>query len=137
MPTTRVKTASSHVVKVTGMSEDLLALLDARVKQQHAAGRAEYIRELIRRDVLPASPLPAARNSEQQLLSEYHALVNLELAERLTPAQRERLREAEQALDQAEQDSPQAKLMFARLEETAGKLDQLLAAVRELPKAQG
>lgn len=46
-------TSKSHIVKVTGVPEDLLRLLDARVKERHAAGRAEYIRELIRRDVLP------------------------------------------------------------------------------------
>ncbi len=48
----------SQVVKVTGMSEELLRLLDARVKQQQATGRAEYIRELIRRDTLAAGPRP-------------------------------------------------------------------------------
>ena len=45
----------SQVVKVTGMSEDLLHLLDMRVRQVRATGRAEYIRELIRRDALAPS----------------------------------------------------------------------------------
>jgi hypothetical protein len=46
----------SHVIKVTGVTDELLDLLDARVQQRHATGRAEYIRELIRKDVLDSSP---------------------------------------------------------------------------------
>jgi len=42
----------SHVVKVTGITDNLLHLLDERVKQRHSTSRAEYVRELIRRDVL-------------------------------------------------------------------------------------
>ena len=129
MPT-REKAVASHVVKVTGMSEDLLALLDARVRQQHAAGRAEYVRELIRRDVLSAGA-----NRGEPLLSEYHALVDLEMDGRLSPAQASRLREVQQALEAADREDPRTATMLARLEETAGKLDRLLEAIRELPKA--
>ncbi|MEP6756023.1 MAG: ribbon-helix-helix domain-containing protein [Chthonomonadales bacterium] len=43
---------SSRTLKVTGVPQDLLALLDQRVKDRHALGRSEYIRELIRKDVL-------------------------------------------------------------------------------------
>ena len=43
---------ASHTIKVTGVSEELLRLLDQRIQAQHASGRAEYIRELIRKDVL-------------------------------------------------------------------------------------
>jgi metal-responsive CopG/Arc/MetJ family transcriptional regulator len=42
----------SHIVKVTGITDNLLHLLDERVKQRHSTSRAEYVRELIRRDVL-------------------------------------------------------------------------------------
>jgi len=42
----------SQTIKVTGVPEELVRLLDKRVKQRHAAGRSEYIRELIRKDVL-------------------------------------------------------------------------------------
>ena len=45
----------SHIVKVTGITDDLLHLLDERVRQRHSTGRAEYVRELIRRDVLGES----------------------------------------------------------------------------------
>lgn len=131
MPT-QEKSAPSRVVKVTGMSEDLLALLDARVRQQHAAGRAEYVRELIRRDVLSAG---LGRGGT--LLDEYHALVDLELDGRLSPAQESRLGEVQQTLDDADLDGPKAAMMLARLGETAEKLDRLLEAIRELPKARG
>lgn len=42
----------SHTIKVTGVSDELLKLLDERVRCQHSIGRSEYIRELIRKDVL-------------------------------------------------------------------------------------
>jgi len=146
------KSGTSRVVKVTGMSEELLELLDARVKQQQATGRAEYIRELIRRDALTplAVPTPQARgaqrqkarrrnsraSSEQRLLKEYHALVDLELDGRLSTEEQARLHAVEEALDRAEARAPETQVMLARLDETAGKLDALLAAVRALPKAE-
>ena len=136
MPTTKEKPTASRVVKVTGMSGELLELLDLRVRQQHAGGRSEYIRELIRRDVLSSQRLGPV-SPDQSLLDEYHALVDMELESRLTPAQQGRLREVEEAMDSTEQNSPRARHMLERLEETANKLDQLLAAVRELPKAAG
>ncbi len=65
---------ASHTIKVTGVSEELLALLDERIRAQHATGRSEYIRELIRREVLSAGS-NAARGSEtfDQLLAPVHA----------------------------------------------------------------
>ncbi len=42
-----------HTLKVTGVSEELLRLLDDQIRARHVSGRSEYIRELIRRDVLP------------------------------------------------------------------------------------
>lgn len=52
---------ASHTIKVTGVSDELLQLLDQRIQARHATGRAEYIRELIRRDVLPAESRPQGR----------------------------------------------------------------------------
>jgi metal-responsive CopG/Arc/MetJ family transcriptional regulator len=52
---------ASHTIKVTGVSDGLLQLLDRRIEAQHATGRAEYIRELIRRDVLAGEGPPADR----------------------------------------------------------------------------
>ena len=146
MPTqeTQEKSRASQVVKVTGMSEELLRLLDARVKQQQATGRAEYIRELIRRDALAPQERkpkrhkarrPGGSASEQSLLAEYHALVDAEMAGTLSPAGQRRLLEVEDALDRAEAQSPDTRRMTARLDETAAKLDALLAAVQALPKA--
>lgn len=137
------KRGTSQVVKVTGMSEELLRLLDARVKQQQAMGRAEYIRELIRRDALASQDHKPRRHkarrrggpSEQSLLAEYHALVDAELERPLSPAEQRRLSEIEGALNRAEAQTPEAQSMAARLEEAAGKLDALLAAVQALPKA--
>ena len=65
---------ASHTIKVTGVSEELLQLLDQRIRMQHAAGRAEYIRELIRRDVLNGSKghAPAGRRSFRELLAPVH-----------------------------------------------------------------
>lgn len=51
---------ASHTIKVTGVSDELLQLLDERIRAQHATGRSEYIRELIRRDVLASPAVPSA-----------------------------------------------------------------------------
>jgi Arc/MetJ-type ribon-helix-helix transcriptional regulator len=47
---------NTHVVKVTGVSDEQIRMLDARVSARRYRGRAEYIRELIRRDALAGSP---------------------------------------------------------------------------------
>jgi hypothetical protein len=112
------KRRASHIVKVTGMSEELLGLLDARVKQQQATGGNSQL------------------SSEQRLLEEYHALVDLELESQLSPEEQARLRVVEGTLDRIEARETETQAMFARLEETAGKLDALLAAVRALPQAE-
>ena len=76
MPTAekaKKKSGTSHVVKVTGMSAELLELLDARVRQQQVTGRAEYIRELIRRDALTSSATltPQGREVQRQVVVKY------------------------------------------------------------------
>ena len=50
----------SHTLKITGISDELLALLDERVRSVHAVGRSEYVRELIRLDVLRSAERGAA-----------------------------------------------------------------------------
>jgi hypothetical protein len=57
-----------HSVKVSGLSDELINLIDARVRERHAAGRSEYIRDLIHRDVL-SEP----RMSLRQILAPVHA----------------------------------------------------------------
>lgn len=64
--TVKEKPTTSYVVKVTGMSPELIALLDARVKEQHAAGRAEYVRELIRRMCCPNNRLRQFRRRNRK-----------------------------------------------------------------------
>jgi metal-responsive CopG/Arc/MetJ family transcriptional regulator len=44
----------AHTIKISGISDDLIARVE-RWRGQHFADRSEYIRELIRKDVLPNS----------------------------------------------------------------------------------
>ncbi len=53
---------ATHTIKVTGVSDRLLDLLDRRIEEQHATSRAEYLRELIRRDVLGSVVSPSRLN---------------------------------------------------------------------------
>jgi hypothetical protein len=62
---------ASHTIKVSGISPDLLRLLDERVRTLHATGRAEYVRELIRRDVVPAGEPP--KRTYREILAPIHA----------------------------------------------------------------
>ena len=55
------------------------------------------------------------------------------MAQGLTLTEQARLRAVQEALDRAE--APETAAMLVRMEETAGKLDALLAAVQALPKA--
>lgn len=61
----------THTIKVSGVSEELLHLLDEKVQSQHATGRAEYVRELIRRDVLGPSAPP--KRTLREILAPVHA----------------------------------------------------------------
>jgi metal-responsive CopG/Arc/MetJ family transcriptional regulator len=72
--------ASSHTIKVTGVSDELLSLLDERIKDQHSTGRAEYIRELIRRDVLSAQENrgPSPEQPFREMLAPVHAEARLQ-----------------------------------------------------------
>jgi metal-responsive CopG/Arc/MetJ family transcriptional regulator len=64
---------ASHTIEVTGISDELLQLLDERVRSQHAPGRADYVRELIRRDVLCAADTPTPqRGSFREILAPVH-----------------------------------------------------------------
>jgi hypothetical protein len=73
---------ASHTIKVTGVPEELLQLLDQRIRTQHATGRSEYIRELIRRDVLPSPGAPTGWPSAEMPFRELLAPVQAE-AERV------------------------------------------------------
>jgi hypothetical protein len=71
----------SHTIKVTGVSEELLDLLDQRIRAQHATGRAEYIRELIRRDVLATGDVPPGWPSADMPFRQLLAPVQKEAAQ--------------------------------------------------------
>ena len=42
----------THTIKISGISEDLLKRMDEKVRKQRAFGRSQYVRDLIRKDVL-------------------------------------------------------------------------------------
>ena len=48
------KVRSSPAIEVTGVSDELLSLLEDRIRSRRSPGRAAYIRELIRHDLLLA-----------------------------------------------------------------------------------
>ena len=65
---------ASRTIKVTGVSDELLQLLDERIEAQHSTGRSEYIRELIRRDVLGNPTGVSTRTrSFREILAPVHA----------------------------------------------------------------
>lgn len=55
---------SFHTIKVTGVPDKLLKLLDQRVQERQWLGRSEYIRDLIRRDVFGDPSLQPSENFE-------------------------------------------------------------------------
>jgi metal-responsive CopG/Arc/MetJ family transcriptional regulator len=67
----------SHVIKVSGVSDELLTRIDDRWKAQHFADRSEYVRDLIRRDILDRETAPKhpESGSIQSILNAVHAEV--------------------------------------------------------------
>lgn len=87
----------SSVIKVTGVPEELLHLLDERVKTRHYAGRSEYIRELIRRDATAQEPVLSIREIMAPVHAETQNMTQEELDELTDSAIRE-AREARRQL---------------------------------------
>ena len=56
-----------QTIKITGVPEELVRLLDIRVKERHIVGRSEYLRDLIRKDVL------GGNSSLMEILAPVHA----------------------------------------------------------------
>lgn len=73
---------------------------------------------------------------EDDLRDEYHQLITLELKGQLPGPQSERLRQVRQELDDLDANSPAARVMSERLDETGRKLDEMLAILRGLPLAE-
>jgi Arc/MetJ-type ribon-helix-helix transcriptional regulator len=46
----------AHTIKISGLSDELLSRVDERWKGRHYADRSEYVRDLIRKDVLEEAP---------------------------------------------------------------------------------
>lgn len=63
---------STHTIKVSGVSDSLLKLLDERIRRQHALGRSEYIRELIRKDVVPIETSSVSVRSFREIVGPVH-----------------------------------------------------------------
>ena len=64
---------ASHTIKISGVSAELLKLLDERIQTQQAGGRSQYLRDLIRRDVATApAPRNAPNSSFREILAPVH-----------------------------------------------------------------
>ncbi len=46
----------AHTIKISGLSDELLSRIDERWKGRHYADRSEYVRDLIRKDILGEVP---------------------------------------------------------------------------------
>jgi Arc/MetJ-type ribon-helix-helix transcriptional regulator len=83
----------THIVKVTGVPEELLRLLDDRVNQRHYAGRAEYLRELLRRDLLPEVGEPGRRETNpgtpEQVESAFNRIDQMNQGKNMQPLSQE------------------------------------------------
>jgi metal-responsive CopG/Arc/MetJ family transcriptional regulator len=62
----------SHTIEVTGVSEHLLELLDKRITTQNGSGRSEYVRELIRKDVVEGPVGGRRPRSFREILGPIH-----------------------------------------------------------------
>lgn len=66
----------AHTIKISGVSDELLSLIENRWRGQHYADRAEYVRDLIRRDIvakdLPSVPQPSFSESIRSLFGALH-----------------------------------------------------------------
>lgn len=65
---------ATHVIKASGVSEELLRGLDERVRRRGARGRSDHIRELIRRDLATPSGRDATTSgtSFREILAPVH-----------------------------------------------------------------
>lgn len=63
---------ASRTIKISGVSTELLKLLDERISAQRAGGRSQYLRELIRRDVVSGALANGAGSSFREILAPVH-----------------------------------------------------------------
>lgn len=68
----------AHTIKISGVSDELLRRVDERWKDRHYADRSEYVRDLIRKDVLGEQGNTTTTFSEgiRSLFGELHSRAN-------------------------------------------------------------
>lgn len=64
---------ASHTIKLSGVSDELLRLLDERVRAEQATGRSEYILDLIRQDVLSQANGRPSPRTFREIVAPVHA----------------------------------------------------------------
>ncbi len=115
---------SVYTITVTLTPEEDAAL---RARARQAGRTAEEVLGQAARHPL------AAPQSEAGLLDEYHQLVDLQIAGRLTETQATRLRYVESRLNELDAQDPLEQVMDTRASETSRKLEEVLEALRRLP----
>ena len=115
---------SVYTITVTLTPEEDAAL---RARARYAGSTAEEVLGQAARHPLTATL------SEAGLLDEYHRLVDLQIAGRLTEAQAAHLRDVEARLNELDAQDPVEQVMDARASETSRKLEEVLEALRRLP----
>lgn len=68
----------AHTIKMSGVSDELLRRVDERWKGRHYADRSEYVRDLIRKDVLgeQGNTPPTFSEGIRSLFGGLHARAN-------------------------------------------------------------
>ena len=70
----------AHTIKISGVSDELLRRVDERWKGRHYADRSEYVRDLIRKDVLgeQGNATPTFSEGIRSLFGALHSRANQE-----------------------------------------------------------
>jgi hypothetical protein len=80
--------------------------------------------------VIVGQPDRSRSLTEDQLLDEYHSLVDLDRKSGLTQTQTARLRSVETELDDIVDRRPQVQAFYRRMEEDESKLDEILTMLK-------
>ena len=64
----------ANTIKISGVSDELLSLVEKRWKGQHYADRADYVRDLIRRDLVGGAAPTALPSFSEGVRSLFGAL---------------------------------------------------------------
>ncbi len=79
-PKLAYNTTMAHIIKISGVSDELLRRVDERWKGRHYADRSEYVRDLIRKDVLgeQGNATPTFSEGIRSLFGALHSRANQE-----------------------------------------------------------